>query len=913
MTFRHRATAIRWSLGHAASAVLVLSPGPALAVCDNTAPASGTVVVCSGASPVGVDAQPGSTGVTITIDPGAVVGGPFGAAVQSGSRIDNAGTVNATAGNAGLAARLDDNRITNLGTGLVVTTGAGSRALLANGNRNTLINLGNITVGGANSYALSALTGPGTTLVDNVFRNSGTITTTGPSGHAIFAQQNDRALLENTGTITTSGSNATGLRVVGGSNTLTNSGTLRTTGTDANAVYMQGNNNGLVNTGLIETTGAGNAEAVFSNTAGASFVTTIENAAGAEIRSTQSVAVRGLNGQETLINAGTLVGGGGTAVSLAGGNDTLVLRTGSSITGRLDGGAGNDLLRLEGNGSLASDADLFERLHMQGSAWSWSGTGRFGAVDLDSGTFTLTGLVGGAARVASGATLTGTGQVEGSLRVAGTVRPGLTPGTGVLTVDGHYIQEAGGVLAVTQTPTSADRLVVTGTADLQGGTVAVLAQTPGIYTPGVRVPIVSAAGGVTGRFDALSLPSTLFIRTTLIYDANNVYLGSFQVAPFSAQADTPNRAAVADTLDAVQPTATGTLREAVDELFSMLQPASVADALDSLGGGVVPTQLTIGWQQQQSFVRSLVERGAALRGVRPLGADTTQACLRETANPFDACDVRVWARAFATNARIDGAPGIAGAQSRWRGVALGSDARVSTDTRAGVALELAGNTAVHRGQIARGTQDSVALGAHIGGQTPRWHWGVAASLGSLRGDLSRQVVVGSLNVPALADWRARVVSAEAEIGPRAEGDGWMVEPFGSLRASRARLSPIREQGAGEAGILVAGTSVQSTAASLGVRALRRLTASAAWTLSGYVRWFRTSGDHDLRTTMAFSGAPAQRFTVSGASPARNGAALGVELTYARPSSPTRFHIGYDGLRAGGWRSHGVALRVQRPW
>ena len=104
MTFRHRATAIRWSLGHAASAVLVLSPGHALAVCDNTAPASGTAVVCSGASPVGVDAQPGSTGVTITIDPGAVVGGPFGAAVQSGSRIDNAGTVNATAGNAGLAA-----------------------------------------------------------------------------------------------------------------------------------------------------------------------------------------------------------------------------------------------------------------------------------------------------------------------------------------------------------------------------------------------------------------------------------------------------------------------------------------------------------------------------------------------------------------------------------------------------------------------------------------------------------------------------------------------------------------------------------------------------------------------------------------------------------------------------------------
>ena len=110
-----------------------------------------------------------------------------------------------------------------------------------------------------------------------------------------------------------------------------------------------------------------------------------------------------------------------------------------------------------------------------------------------------------------------------------------------------------------------------------------------------------------------------------------------------------------------------------------------------------------------------------------------------------------------------------------------------------------------------------------------------------------------------------------------------------------------------------GTAVRSTVASVGVRALRRLTASEAWTVSGDTRWFRTSGDHDLQTTMAFNGAPAQRFTVSGASPARNGAAVGVELTYARPSSPARFHIGYDGLRAGGWRSHGVALRVERPW
>ena len=83
---------------------------------------------------------------------------------------------------------------------------------------------------------------------------------------------------------------------------------------------MQGTNNSLTNSGIIHATGA-KSDGVLANTLGASFVSTIRNTGS--IISDRGFAVRGVNGQETLINSGLISSGAGTAIDLRAGKDTL--------------------------------------------------------------------------------------------------------------------------------------------------------------------------------------------------------------------------------------------------------------------------------------------------------------------------------------------------------------------------------------------------------------------------------------------------------------------------------------------------------------------------------------------------------------------------------------------------------------
>lgn len=112
---------------------------------------------------------------------------------------------------------------------------------------------------------------------------------------------------------------------------------------------------------------------VVSNTVAGTFTTTIENTSTGQIVSDRRFAVRGVNGQETLINSGLVSSGAGTAIDLRTGNDTLILRTGSRIVGLADGGTGTDLVTLEGTGQATNDFQNFETLRM-GTALGGSGS-----------------------------------------------------------------------------------------------------------------------------------------------------------------------------------------------------------------------------------------------------------------------------------------------------------------------------------------------------------------------------------------------------------------------------------------------------------------------------------------------------------------------------------------------------------
>src|SRR5207237_510485 len=133
------------------------------------------------------------------------------------------------------------------------------------------------------------------------------------------------------------------------------------------------------------------------------------------VEGTIGIRVGNDTADNTLANAGAVIGHGGTAVAFGSGNDRLVVDPGAVFDGRVDGGAGLDALELApGTGSLAG-----------------LGTGIVGfeTVTVDNGAvWTLTGnsVIAAGASLANGGLLSFTGTLD----LAGAVTGGLGFGGG---------------------------------------------------------------------------------------------------------------------------------------------------------------------------------------------------------------------------------------------------------------------------------------------------------------------------------------------------------------------------------------------------------------------------------------------------------------------------------------------------
>jgi hypothetical protein len=164
---------------------------------------------------------------------------------------------------------------------------------------------------------------------------------------------------------------------------------------------------------------------------------------------------------------------------------------------------------------VSTDADL---AHFVGMPGTFINNGRFvksggsGETSLTSVTFSGAGVID----VRSGTivlpnnfendgVLTGMGTfaLAGMLNNDGHVAPGASPGT--LRIDGHFAQNAGGILDIeVNSATFHDRLVVTGTVML-GGTLALHCFADCRMAVGETIIIVEAGGPLIGAFDAVTL------------------------------------------------------------------------------------------------------------------------------------------------------------------------------------------------------------------------------------------------------------------------------------------------------------------------------------------------------------------------------------------------------------------------
>ena len=165
------------------------------------------------------------------------------------------------------------------------------------------------------------------------------------------------------------------------------------------------------------------------------------------------------------------------------------------------------------------------------------------AIDLQAGLLSLgaEGASGGSGTttVSGGAIFGGNGTITGDLHNGGTVSPGFSPGT--ILVTGNYTQTASGNLVIQiASAASFDKLIITGSAALAGNLEV---DSLGGFSPGGPFTILTAAGGLGGT-TFTTTNSLTALTYTVTYDANDVVV-FFSQANFNAFALTPNQFAVA--------------------------------------------------------------------------------------------------------------------------------------------------------------------------------------------------------------------------------------------------------------------------------------------------------------------------------------------------------------------------------
>lgn len=889
------AAAVRCAL---ATTIAVALASPAWAACSNNAPVSGETVTCDTSAPnpqaVGVIGGTGVDGVTVKILAGANMDLPYGyryvpvSGSGNGWRVENAGyLLNRSIGpGGGVELKGSDSVLVNSGRIEAFTTA------VVLGERGQLVNSGNIggSIGG--NPAAAVYLGPGSSVI-----NTGAINNAG-RGPALWFD----------------GDGSVDNRVGGWIGRIEGAGDLVV------------DNRGTIDSGV--TAFAGD--------------TVIVNHAGGVIESQKEyvdVVMFYGDHNDRVINAGRIASRA-VAIDLGGGDDLLVLQTGTELEGPVKGGDGNDVLRFEGVQTLAAGSSFqdFEtvqaaadanwsmaapissagaiafdigdraRLDLAGAvaaaALSKNGAGLLrlgganaiaGTVAVAAGTLQVDGTLDGSVTVSAPAMLSGSGRI-GALDNAGTVAPAGS-GLGTLTVGGNFVNRAEGVVqADISAAGDADLLRVLGNASLQGGRVDVV-KAPGQYAGGTRYTLLQADGAVSGQFAQLTQNSP-FLLMRLAYDANRVYLdiarSDLNYAQICEGFNECQAGAAVDRI-AAGGVVGADLGAALNEL-SRQDVAGARMALGELGGDV------------HSGFASVLAEGAAQQS-----ATVSRRLLeRRTADSERQRGGGAWAQAFGGSGRFDRSNALAAADFDYRGVAVGADAWIGGGWLLGAGLD-GGRTQADFAVGDRGKADGVGATVYAAYSGDRVYLDAVVGYQRWDNDIDRAVRVGAIQRVAHARYDGRGYNASFEAGYDIEAGGSLLQPLLSVRYERLEQDAFRESGAGDLDLIGARDRLERGSAGAGLRWSHRYEGQR-WVLDPSVQaqWLRGFGDRWAELDTALAGAPAVGLRTRGVAVPDDRGSLAIGLR-ARTGQNLELALAYEMQRGDGFRQQGGSLGLRWAW
>ncbi|WP_242108629.1 autotransporter outer membrane beta-barrel domain-containing protein [Luteimonas aquatica] len=525
--------------------------------------------------------------------------------------------------------------------------------------------------------------------------------------------------------------------------------------------------------------------------------------------------------------------------------------------------------KLRGKGTINQ---LAGTTHLTGD-----GSAFFGTTNINGGELRVDGSLGGTLFVRSGGRLSGIGTVGSTTVGSGaTIAPGNSIGT--LNVNGDIRFETGSIYEVEANPQGpdSDLIKATGTATLAGGSVLHVGP-DGNFKPGVIYTILSADGGVSGRFDNVS-SNFAFLDPRLNYDAKHVYLGLIRnKIEFADYARTRNQWTVANGISSA---AAG---HAVYDAVALLPENGelVRAVYDNLSGEI-HASAKAALLDDSRFVREAALSRAMAEG-----------------------EGEAWVSAHGSRGRLDGDRNASRMDRRAHGLLIGADRALPDSWRVGLVAGYGRNELDVDDRGSSATVDGYTLGAYAGMRVDGLGVRFGAAYGWNEVDSTRRIDIPGLSETAKAKYDINTMQAFAEVGYRIERGSASIEPFLGLAYVKVENDPYRENG--QAGLHGERERQDTALATLGMRADKTFAlGSATGRLHGALGW-RHAAEEIATARHAFSAGEA--FTVAGAPLARNAAVVELGLGI-QASERVTLGLDYSGQLASDARDHGLEARLE---
>jgi outer membrane autotransporter protein len=567
------------------------------------------------------------------------------------------------------------------------------------------------------------------------------------------------------------------------------------------------------------------------------------------------------------------LGNGGSTGSIAGDvidNGTLAFARSNDLTfAGVVGGSGG--IRQIGAGKIELVGDS---------------SGFTGATSIENGVLAVNGKLGGALNVWTSGRLQGVGTV-GDTVVNGMVAPGNSIGT--LNVAGNITFNPGSIYeAEVDAAGASDKIVASGTATINGGSVKVLAGM-GHYAPATTYTILTANGGRTGTFTDGVTSNLAFLDPSLSYDANSVYLTlTRNNVGFAGVGLTPNQIAVGGGGESL-----GLGNPVYDAVLS-LSAAQAQYAFDQLSGELFASVKTA-MIEDSRFLRSAVNDRlrAAFDGVGASGGNVVgyqNGQPRAVAANTDG--LAIWGQGFDSWGHWNSDGNAARLDRSIDGFFFGADALVFDTWRLGAVVGYSQTSFNASARRSSGTSNNYHVGLY-GGTT----WGdLAFRAGAAHTwhDIStaRSVMFPGFGDSLKGDYNASTAQVFGELGYRMQASTVAFEPFANLAYVNLHTDGFTEKG-GAAALTSGSANTDATFTTLGLRASTSFTmAETAITTKGMLGWRHAYGDVTPDTTMRFAGG-GDVFSIGGVPIARDTAVVEAGLDFALSSTAT-FGVTYGG-------------------